>query len=119
MAKLTCKCGNTYFKKVIVNEFHNYSGHMYGTLPEVDVDSNIILYECINNECRKIVMPTLDYNTPQADRDLAKKLDSVVKGDVSVLQETLPRGRRPRPGEVTRQENLPSDPSQHGRFVRT
>ena len=118
MAKLKCECGNTYFKKVIVNEFHNYSGNIYGSLPEVDIDSNLVLYECINNQCRKILTPTLSYNSPQPDRDLTAKVEKIIEGDTSVIKDTAPKGRAPRPGEVTRQELTRSDPSQLGKFVR-
>lgn len=120
MAKLKCdKCNNTYFKKVVVNEFHDYSGTINHTLPEVNVDDNIILYECLNRECGYIMTPTIGYNNAEEERNLAAKLKKIVNGDLEAMTDSeRPLPKAIKRGQVGKREQGESDPSQHGRFVR-
>ena len=120
MAKLKCKnveCGGTYFEKVKINEFHDYGGSLYGSLPEVDIDNDIKAYRCI--ACKQIAFPTLDYTNSQTDRDLLSDLTRMVNGEKVEQKPNLPKSRRVAPGTMRALDEEERDPSQAGRIMRT
>ena len=119
MAKLICRnkdCNCTYFEKVRINEFHDYGGSLYSSLPEVEIDNDVKGYKCI--ACGTITLPTLDYTNSQLDRDLASNLLLIVEGNESQAKPKLPKSRRVAPGTVRPLSDEERDPSQDGKFVR-
>lgn len=120
MAKLICdKCKNTYFKKIVVNQFHDYNGTINHSLPEVNIDDNIILYECLNRECCHIMTPTIGYNNPEEERELSTKLKGIIRGDLKALSDReKPLPKAIKPGQARTRGREESDPSNQGKFVR-
>jgi hypothetical protein len=116
--KLTCsKCKNTYFKKIVVNEFENYNGTMYATLPEKNTDSDYKLYECI--ACRNIEVPTLSYTNSEDERKEAEKLKRIIEGTY-VAEPENPLSRRVAPGTLRKvNADEKEEIENHGKFVRT
>ena len=119
MAKLICRkkaCSSTHFKKVTINEFHDYSGSLFNNLPEVDIDNDIKGYECI--ACHTITFPTLDYTNPESDRKLLADLLLIVDGKGDQIEPKFPKSKRLPHGTARVVEKETYDPSQHGKFVR-
>jgi hypothetical protein len=120
MAKLTCRkkdCQSTYFEKIKVNEFHDYSGSLYNALPEVEIDNDIRGYKCI--ACGTINFPTLDYTNTEVDRQLAKDLIKLVDSGQVEEEVKYPKRNRIMPGSAQVVEKETYDPSQDGKFVRS
>lgn len=120
MSKLICRvsgCGNTFFAKVNVNEFHDYGGSLYNMLPEVVPATDVKAYQCV--KCGSITLPTLDWSTPDADRKLAKQILDIADGKDVKPETKMNRSTRPVPGYMTPvNDQRQSDPSQQGTFVR-
>jgi hypothetical protein len=120
MAKLKCRkkdCNGTYFEKIKINEFHDYSGSLYNSLPEVDIDNDIRGYKCVS--CGTINFPTLDYTNTELDRKLLKELMQIADGEKVTRDTPLPKSKRIAPGTARVVEEEAKDPSQAGRFVRS
>jgi hypothetical protein len=116
--KLKCrKCSCTYFEKVMINEFHDYEGGLYGSLAEINPASDVRGYRCV--KCQTLNIPTLGYSSPQPDRELSKTLTDLSDGgEVKPDRQTL-RSRRIAEGSVGTVENENNtDPSVQGTFTR-
>ena len=81
MATVKCKCGNTYFAKVNVNQFTDYPVTLNSTMREVEIDHDIKIYQCIS--CSKYMLPPTNYhNTTADDKELYAIIDGALRGEV-------------------------------------
>lgn len=113
MAKLKCKCGNTLFDKVEVNEYHNFTTNLHTTMREVHVDFPAKIYRCIL--CNKYHMPPTDYFSMSAsDQKMYERikaaLEGKVEGEDGKEDKLIPMGGI---GYV----NDSTDPEDHGKFT--
>ena len=83
MAVVKCKCGNTYYAKVAVNQFRDNSVNLHTSMHEVDVDRDIKIYQCMNSECGKYMMPPLNYyGSTENDKELYAIIEAALEGKV-------------------------------------
>jgi len=47
MATIKCKCGNTYFARVMINQFKEHGASLYMSMHEVEPDHDIKIYQCL------------------------------------------------------------------------
>jgi len=117
--KFKCrKCSCTYFEKVLINEFYDYEGNIYGNLPEQNPASDVRAYRCV--KCQSLNMPPLGYQTPAADNQLAAKLIKLSDGGDVELTPQIARSRRIAEGflgESNIQDENKKDPNKQGSFV--
>lgn len=118
MSKLQCrKCTCTFFKKININEFHDYGGSLYNNLSEVKPMEDVKAYQCV--KCGAVNLPTLDYMVSAADRKLAEDILRTSDGEEVAVTPQIQRSRRVAAGYMTKvDEDRRNDPSQHGKFVR-
>ena len=101
-------------EKVMINEYHDYGGNLYNTLPEQVPASDVRAYKCV--KCGTINLPTLGYNIPIEDRKLASKLLDVFDGK-EVQEEFKGPKMRPAPGYAVAVPNEQEDPASRGYLV--
>jgi hypothetical protein len=116
MAKVTCKCGNTYFEKINVNEFYDRTTDLYQQLPEVEVDLDIKMLRCI--KCGKYKLNTIDYyGASESDKKLYKRLLDIIEGREPKIEKNIEYGPI-QPGSMRPVKIKSGDPSNDGKFVR-
>jgi hypothetical protein len=104
-------------EKILINEYHDYGGNMYNTLPEVNPATDIRAYKCI--KCGTITLPTLSYNIPELDRKTAQLLYDIMDGKEIKPDYKMPQSRRPVPGYAIKvDEAQNNDPENHGKLIR-
>ena len=82
MATVKCKCGNTYFARVSVNQFKDNSAGLHRSMHEVEPDHDIKLYQCIC--CKSYMLPPIDYFTStQQDKELYGIIQDALAGKVT------------------------------------
>ena len=115
MAKLKCKCGNTYFAKVLVNQFNDLPTNLHSSLSEVDVDFDIKIYQCI--KCKEYILPPVSYYNMSDDlKKLYMKLTDIIAGK-DVPEERPIRRKQVAPGSAEFLSFEPKDPSTMGKFT--
>jgi len=96
MAKLKCKCGNTFFQKIYVNEFKDSPASLHTPLQEFDPDHDIRLYKCIS--CGKITMPPVDYFvSSEEDKEVYSIIENALDGKIIERKKPF-RSKRIHPG---------------------
>lgn len=116
MATVKCKCGNTYFARVTVNEFKDNAASLHMSMHEVEPDHDIKIYQCINSKCNRFMMPPINYfNSTEDDKELYTIIEGALEGNI-VKKKAKHRGGRLHSGTVSfvGGEN---DPDSHGKFV--
>lgn len=101
-------------EKVMINEYHDYGGNLYNTLPEETPASDVRAYKCI--KCGTINLPTLGYSIPAEDRKLATKLIDIMDGKDVAPDVLMPRAR-PAPGYAIQTQDDSRDPATAGYLV--
>ena len=112
MAKMKCKCGNSYLIKVEVNEFYSSSTNLYTSLREIDVDRDVKIYQCL--KCKEYILPPVDYlSAIDEDKTRYENLLKIVKGE-EPNPEVKPRPKRTVPGEINFVPITSADPEHDG-----
>lgn len=82
MATVKCKCGNTYFARVTVNQFKDNAVGIHRSMHEVEPDHDIKLYQCIC--CKSYTLPPIDYFTSnETDKELYQIILDALSGKVT------------------------------------
>ena len=109
-------CGNTYFIKVSVNEFHDRTSDLYQSLPEVEVDLDVKMYQCL--KCNKYKLSTIDYyGASEDDKKLYQRLLDTIEGREPKPEKATHPGSL-QPGTMRPLRVQAGDPSNDGKFVR-
>lgn len=91
MATIKCKCGNTYFARIQVNQFRDNPIDLYRSLHEVEPDTDIRIYQCIL--CKDYMLPPVNYfNSTEDDKELYNIIEKALEGKVV---EKKPKFRTP------------------------
>ncbi len=99
MAKIKCKCGNTYFARVQINEFHDQPTSLHQALHEVEPDHDVRIYQCIS--CKDYMLPPVNYfNSTEDDKELYHIISEALKGNV-VDPKPRPKSGPLHPGTAT------------------
>ena len=107
MASIKCKCGNTYFARVHVNQFKDFPASLHTPLHEEDPDNDMRIYQCI--ACSKYMLPPIHHmSTTEQDREVYHIIDQAIQGEI-VEKKKLHRGRPIHPGTARFVENEKAD----------
>lgn len=115
MGPVECKCGNSYFARVIVNQFKENSVGLYRSMHEVLPDHDIKIYQCIG--CKSYMLPPIDYFTStEDDKELYSIILDALAGKVTKRKPKFKSNRVPRGtvGFVGGESN----PDDAGKFVK-
>ena len=116
MAVVKCKCGNTYFARVSINQFKDNAASLHMAMHEVEPDHDIKLYQCINGKCNSFMLPPINYfNTTEDDKELFSIIEGAIQGEI-IQPKTKHKGRRIHAGTVAFVGGE-KDPDSHGKFV--
>ena len=111
-----CKCGNTFFAKVAVNEFHDRTTDLYQSLPEVEIDLDIKMYKCIR--CGEYKLSNIDYyGASTDDKKLYQTILDLIEGK-DVVPERHNNYGPIQPGTMRPLKTRKGDPINDGKFVR-
>jgi hypothetical protein len=115
MAIVKCKCDNTYFARVSVNQFKDNSAGLHRTMHEVEPDHDIKIYQCIC--CKSYMLPPIDYFTStEQDKELYKIIGDALAGTVT-KPSTKHRGKPIHKGTVGFIGGQ-NNPEQDGKFIK-
>jgi hypothetical protein len=116
MATVRCKCGNTYFARVSVNQFKNNAVTLHSSMHEVEPDHDIKIYQCINTKCGQFMMPPINYyNTAEDDKELYTIVKGAIEGEI-IEPKPKHRAGKVHPGTVSFVGG-DNKPEEHGKFV--
>jgi len=116
MAAIKCKCGNTYFARVLVNQFQDHPASLHSPMREVEPDHDIRLYQCLL--CKSYMMPPMNYfNSTEEDKELYAILQAALEGKV-LEKKTKHKPKRVHSGTVSFVGGDREDaPESHGKFI--
>jgi hypothetical protein len=78
-----CKCENTYFARVNVNQFKGTGGGLHMSMHEIEPDHDIKIYQCINSKCGLYMMPPLNYfSSTEEDKELYAMIQGALEGKI-------------------------------------
>ena len=96
MGLIKCKCGNTYFARVQINQFKDNPTSLYQDLHEAEPDHDIKIYQCIS--CNKYMLPPVNYfNSTEDDKELYNIIAKALEGEI-VEKKPKYKSRRVAPG---------------------
>jgi len=98
MGSIKCKCGNTYFARINVNQFKDNPTSLHQPLYEVEPDHDIRIYQCIS--CEKYMLPPVNYfSSTEDDKELYNIIGKALVGEV-VEKKPKYRSNRVAPGNA-------------------